>query len=126
MGSDGPGLRQPPTHGGYVDLMELMFPAIDGVTWRSLQYPAAAASRNSTSQHRDRVSGPGRALAWEPVIRHMARGLAALEAAEQPAADPYHGMRVQAEISGPWIDTLCHLLGGSPAALRELPLGVSV
>jgi hypothetical protein len=56
------------------------------------------------------------------VIRHVARGLGALEVAEQPDADPIHGMRVQAEISGPWVDTLRHLLGKSPAALRDLPL----
>ena len=45
-----------------------------------------------------------------------------LEASEAPAAGPYHAMRVHAEISGPWLGVLRHLLGKSPADLRDLPL----
>lgn len=124
MGSDGPGLSLPPTSGGYVDLMELIFPPIGDAIWRSLQYPAAAAGATN-SAGRGGVSDPGRAVSWEPVIRNVVRGLAALEETEQVGADPYHGMRVQAEISGPWISTLRRLLGTSPAGLRDLPLAVS-
>jgi hypothetical protein len=44
---------------------------------------------------------------------------------ELTGVDPFHGIRVQAELSGPWIEILRHLLGGSPAALRDLPVAIS-
>ncbi len=56
---------------------------------------------------------------------HVARALAALEATEAASADPYHAMRVQAEIGGPWVGTLRHLLGKSPAGLCDLPLSIA-
>jgi len=125
MGSDGPGLGRAPTRDGYVDLMELVFPAIGVVTWRSLEYRAAADAIDSTDQDSRVCAGPGTSRAWEPVIRHVVRALAALESAEQPEADPYHAMRVQTELQGPWIGTLRNLLGRSPAELRDLPFPIA-
>ncbi len=59
------------------------------------------------------------------MIRHTALAFAALDATEASGADPYHAMRVQAEISGSWVGVLRHLLGKSPAELRDLPLRIA-
>jgi hypothetical protein len=105
---------------GYVDLMTHLFPPIGDLTWRSPRYPQAARADAASRSTGLRLRRPRRDTAWEPVIRHVARALAALEASEQAGADAYHAMRVQAEISGPWITVLNHLLGGSLPELREL------
>jgi hypothetical protein len=106
---------------GYVDLMTHLFPPIGDLTWRSPRYREASLAEAASQPANTMLSGLGRSHAWEPVIRHVARALAALEATEQTGADAYHAMRVQAEISGPWIMVLRHLLGGSLPELRELP-----
>jgi hypothetical protein len=121
LGSEAPGRSAAHADHCYLDLMAYLFPPIGSVTWRSLKYRAAVQTDTSSSPVR-LTAGPGRALAWEPVIRHVARALAALETTEAPDADPYHAMRVQAEISGPWVGVLRHLLGKSPAELHDLPL----
>jgi hypothetical protein len=105
---------------GYVDLMGHLFPPVGGTTWRSPAYPDA--SRMCAAPDDAIVSNrPRRSAVWEPVVRHVARALAALEATERAGADAYHALRVQAELSGPWIRTLRYLLGESPGELQRLP-----
>jgi hypothetical protein len=111
---------------GYIDLMGLLFPAADRVTWRSLMYPVAATAgagpgRTETRSPAATVSEPGedRAHAWEPVIRHAARALTALEATERPDADAYRALQVQAEIMGPWVAVLRQLVGPSSRELLD-------
>ena len=76
-------------------------PPIGGATWRYVRYRGAVEADASTAPLSGLTFGPGRALAWEPVIRHVARALAAMEASEHPGADPCHALRVLAEITGP-------------------------
>jgi hypothetical protein len=116
--------RAPVDDRGYINLMELLFPAVDRVIWRSLMYPAAATA-DAALDRPEKMSqaatfterGDSRGKVWEPVIRHVARGLSALEATEQPDADAYRALQVQAEITGPWVSVLRQLAG--PAS-REL------
>ncbi len=78
----------------------------------------------STGRRRPTFGVNGYDVLLEPVIRHVTLALAALEATEASAADPYHAMRVEAEITGPWVSVLRHLLGKSPAELHDLPLWI--
>ncbi len=122
--------RQAVDDRGYVDLMALLFPSTDGVTWRELVYPATAVanavrvrpgkrSQPSTFSERADELTDARAQVWEPVIRHVARALAALEATERPDADAYRALQVQAEITGPWVGILRQLLGPSSRELVD-------
>jgi hypothetical protein len=59
---------------------------------------------------------------WEPVIRHVARALTALETTSQAPGDAYSHLRVEAEIRGEWMRTLGALLGeGSGQRPDHLP-----
>jgi hypothetical protein len=58
------------------------------------------------------------------VVRHVALALAALETTEDSDADADHAMRLQAEITGPSVSVLRHLLGRSPAELNDPPLSM--
>jgi hypothetical protein len=121
LGSEAPGRGGASEDTGYVDLLSYLFPPIGATTWCSPEYGTLARS-TAPAQGSGLPSGPGRARSWEPVVRHAALALAALEATEDPDADAYHAMRVQAEITGPWVSFLRHLLGRSPAELGELPI----
>jgi hypothetical protein len=121
FGSEAPGRGAASEDTGYVDLLGYLFPPIGGTSWCPPEYAALAGPTAPAPGH-GLPSGPGRARSWEPVVRHVALALAALEATEDPDADAYHAMRVQAEITGPWVSVLRHLLGRSPAELSELPL----
>jgi len=98
---------------GYSDLMTYLFPpvACTGITltWRSIDYPAAAKRVDKSADGATWTSA--RADVWEPVIRHVAEALCALEATGQPGADPYLRMRAEAEIVGPWVRILRYLVG---------------
>jgi hypothetical protein len=121
LGSEAPGRGAASQDTGYVDLLSYLLPPIGATTWCSPEYGTLARS-TAPAQGSGLPSGPGRARSWEPVVRHAALALAALEATEDPDADAYHAMRVQAEITGPWVSFLRHLLGRSPAELGELPI----
>jgi hypothetical protein len=121
LGSEGAVRDRIPLRAGYVDLLEHLFPAIDGVTWRSPDYRTAAEECVSSAPRSSLPNNPGRAQAWEPVLRHVVRALAALETTEESGADPFHAMRVHDEISGPWVAVLRHLLGRSLPELHDLP-----
>jgi hypothetical protein len=121
LGSEAPGRGVASADTGYVDLLGHLYPPIGATTWCSPEYGALAQSTAPASGH-GLPLGPGRARSWAPVIRHVALALVALETTEDSDADPYHAMRVQAEITGPWVSVLRHLLGRSPAELSQLPL----
>lgn len=111
---------------GYADLMGLLFPPlIDDhgreVTWRDLSYPHWARLAHEADEHRpdvvarrerdhDGPSRPVRAEAWEPVLRHVAKALALLEAQSLPGSDPYLRMRADDEIRNGWVATLGALI----------------
>ncbi len=54
---------------------------------------------------------PVRAEVWEPVVRHVALALTALEMTCQDARDAYTHLRVEAEVRGEWLWTLGAMLG---------------
>src|SRR5262245_17835433 len=66
---------------------------------------ARSGSRSALRQR------PGRAEVWEPVVRHVARALTALETTSQAPGDAYTHLRVEAEIRGEWMRTRAALLG---------------
>jgi hypothetical protein len=112
------GETRPVDDRGYVDLTAYLFPPIDGVTWRSLMWPVAAtadAARNRTEKRSQAATvsepGDGRARVWEPVIRHVAVALAALEATARPGTDAYRALQAQTEITGPWVSVLRRVPG---------------
>jgi hypothetical protein len=99
---------------GYVDLMAYLFPPIDDVTWRSPAYrqAALAASAAPTAFPAMRTARvPQRGLVWEPVLRHVAEALAALESTGAEGTDAYLRLRAKAEIIGPWSEALYRLIG---------------
>ncbi len=125
-----PNQRQVVDDRGYVDLMAQLFTPVDGVTWRELVYPAAAmadtvrvrsgkSSQPATFSERAEERINARAQVWEPVVRHVARALAALEATERPDADAYRAPQVQVEIARPWVGILRSLLGPSSRELLD-------
>ncbi len=94
--------------------MELLFPTVTSprggaISWRSLEYPAAAAPRNANE------AAPALLHIWESVIRHVTKALCALEKTAEPKADPVSAILTQDHIAGPWLRTLRALTGeGSP------------
>jgi hypothetical protein len=71
---------------GYSDLLEYLFPPTGGVTWRSPDYPAAAAAAADDAQ--EGMPPSVRHYAWEPVLRHVAAALCALEHAAENQGNP--------------------------------------
>ncbi len=107
-------------HRGFADLMRYLFPDLKDeqghpVPWHSCEYPRLAhlawskASAGSPLRQR-----PHRAEVWEPVVRHVARALTALETTRQTPSDAYAHLRVEAEIRGEWLQTLGVILGTGP------------
>ena len=100
---------------GYSDLLGFLFPAIQDpqgtLTWRSPDYARAATIADAPGAEGTRPRTSTRAQVWEPVIRHVAEALCALESTGEPGADAYLRLRAEAEITGPWARTLRHLVG---------------
>lgn len=117
------GLDSPPVvdERGYADIMGFLFPPLRDagatVTWRSLDYPAAA------DRHLASYPDAPRTLAqvWEPVIRHVAEGLCLLHVTGEPGADPYLRVRAEAEIVGTWSTILRNLVGEDQPDLPSRP-----
>jgi hypothetical protein len=97
---------------GYADLMEFLFPACEGVSWRSPKYPHLASARAEDGELY---------YVWESVIRHVATALEALEAVAQPGTSPAARILTQDQITGPWLRTLKNLVGevARPADLPQ-------
>jgi hypothetical protein len=84
---------------GFADLMGYLFPDLKGergqsVPWHSREYPRLArvawSHALAGSPLRQR---PHRAEVWEPVVRHVARALTALETTSQAPSDAYAHLR---------------------------------
>lgn len=114
---------------GYVDLMAFLFQPIGAgaraVTWRSPAYGEVARIEDTQrgQQGATETGGqePERAAIWEPVVRHVAEALCALETSGTEGADPYVRLRSKAEIVGPWVEALRYLVGeGAPALTGRL------
>lgn len=89
---------------GFADLMEFLFPACDGVTWRSPNYPHLDHPAKKEPQHLYSL--------WESVIRHVVTAVALLEQVAQPGTQPGARILAQDQIIGPWLRVLKHLVGG--------------
>lgn len=114
-------------HRGFIDLLSYLFPDIPNeqarpIPWHSPAYGehARRAWEQATvaSPMRQR---PVRAEAWEPVLRHIARALTALETTSQCPDDAYTHLRVESEIRGEWMRTLAAILGEHDGIGRHLP-----
>src|SRR5262249_56631170 len=99
---------------GYGDLMSYMFPPIDGdgreVTWRCAHYPKAAAVAARKHTH-EGVLPSIRPHVWEPVLRHVALALCALEHSGRAGTDPQLRLDAEERITGSWVRTLRHVVG---------------
>ena len=102
---------------GFADLMHYLFPDLQDDNGQTLSWRSAAYSRCARIawERADPRSGlprrPVRAEVWEPVVRHVARALSALETTSVAPGDAYTHLRVQAEIRGEWMCTLGAILG---------------
>jgi hypothetical protein len=102
---------------GFADLMAYLFPAFTDergqpVPWHSHEYPRLARMAWTNASDGSRVrQRPVRAEVWEPVVRHVACALTALESTSRTSGDAYTHLRVQAEIRGEWMRTLGTMIG---------------
>ncbi|HZU16963.1 MAG TPA: hypothetical protein VFD01_10270, partial [Candidatus Dormibacteraeota bacterium] len=78
-----------------------LLPPIGEVTWRSPDYPRAAAGSGLPS---------ARAQAWEPGVRHVAVALCVLERCVEDGADQLRRDRAEG-IAGPWVGVRPTLVG---------------
>lgn len=118
--------RMPPTEGrGYVDLLEHLFPPIrveeEGaeqlVTWRSVEYPARAYQQ-AIDENGEVTNVAG--WVWEPVVRHVAEALAALEGTgDAMHGDPWSRMQLREWIQTRWLESLQVILG--TRGVEDLP-----
>jgi hypothetical protein len=91
---------------GYGDLLTYLFPPARGTTWRSADYPRAAAEEDQ-----DGRSPSVRAQVWDPVLRHVAKALRALEETSAAGTDPQLRLEAEARITGSWVRVLGNLVG---------------
>jgi hypothetical protein len=108
---------------GYTDLMSYLFPPVGAetgrpITWRSVDYPAAAAEAARRDGH-EAVRPAARPHVWEPVVRHVAKALCALEECGRTGADPQLRLETDERITGSWVRTLRNLVGEAP--IEPLP-----
>jgi hypothetical protein len=115
--------------GGYPDLMAFVFPPVRDPTgrvlaeWHSPHYADHSAREPVIGGHSAGPTGAGqaRAAVWEPVVRHVAVALCALEITALPGADPLLRIRAEDEIAGAWLRTLRRLTGSEVPALPASP-----
>jgi hypothetical protein len=100
---------------GYIDLMGCLFPPVGEVAWRSPRYPEAV---NNASASPSGQRQPTRVHVWEPVLRHMALALSAVEDTGTVGSSPHLRLEALARISGTWVTVLNSLVG---AESRPLP-----
>jgi hypothetical protein len=106
---------------GYGDLLTYLFPPVDDVTWRSADYPRMASLQaRQGAQHG--TSPPVRAQVWEPVLRHVATALRALEETSAAGTDPQLRLEAEARITGSWVQVLRTLVGEQPATPLPEPI----
>jgi hypothetical protein len=106
---------------GYGDLLTYLFPPVGDVTWRSADYPRVASEQpRQGAQHG--ASPSVRAQVWEPVVRHVATALRALEETSAAGSDPQVRLEAQARITGSWVLILGNLLGQHQTARLPDPI----
>src|SRR5262249_49191119 len=107
---------------GYGDLMSYLFPAVldcgREVTWRSVDYPRAPAVAAWQGAH-EGIMPSVRSQVWEPVLRHVAVALCALEDSARDSADPQLRLDAEERITGSWVRTLRNVVGDG--RLEQLP-----
>jgi hypothetical protein len=111
LDSDG---ETPTDDRGYTDLMGHLFPPAAAVTWRSANYPQAVAWTASRGAHASRGSRTP-IHAWEPVLRHVALALCALEESGTADSSPHLRLEALARIIGTWGTVLDALMGEKTA-----------
>jgi hypothetical protein len=84
---------------GYGDLLTYLFPPARGVAWRSPDYPRTAAEEEGQDERAPSV----RAQVWNPVLRHVAKALRALEETSSASTDPQLRLEAEARITGSWV-----------------------
>src|SRR5262249_26466696 len=94
---------------GYVDLMTMLFPTVQlkgrlVAPWSSPAYPHHLRGGHEAEQSRQQphlTAAPlTTAAAWEPVVRHVATALCAIEQTCVPGADPVLRIRTEDELAG--------------------------
>lgn len=113
---------------GYPDLMTFLFPPVRDrggrvvAEWHSPYYADHATRELEASRAGpgtgDAGAPPARPAVWEPVIRHVAAALCALEQTAGLGADPLFRIRTEDEITGAWLRTLRRLTGSE---IPDLP-----
>lgn len=106
---------------GYVDLMGMLFPPARETTGREVVW--SSADYALAIERASEPAGPLLAAVWEPVVRHVAVALSALEATAVAGTRPSVRIRTEEEISGPWLETLRRLTGADVADLSALKAG---
>jgi hypothetical protein len=106
---------------GYVDLMTLLFPPVElnghvVTDWSSPAYPYHL-ERDHQAKQLVRAASVTAAATWEPIIRHVAAALCAIEQTSVPGADAVLRIRIQDELAGSWLRTLRRLAGDERADL---------
>lgn len=112
---------------GYPDLMSSLFPPVRDrggrvvAEWHSPYYADHCIRDREFSRSGPGVgdggAGPARPVVWEPVLRHVAVALCALEQTAVVGADSLFRIRVEDEITGAWLRTLRRLTGSETAEL---------
>ncbi|MBO0728376.1 MAG: hypothetical protein J2P57_03900, partial [Acidimicrobiaceae bacterium] len=106
--------RPPVDRRGYSDLLSRLFPDAGSVTWRSPVYPSAVAGMAAEGAHPS-----AQAQVWEPVIRHVALALSALEETAQAGASPQLRLETVTRLTGSWVQALRRLAGQEMPRLPE-------
>jgi hypothetical protein len=131
LGRHGPAREDVVDDRGYADLLRFLFPPVcrNGqvvAEWNSPDYPHhAQQDRGMERRHqllRVGTLDSARSVIWEPVIRHVAVALSALELTATPNADPILRMRTEAELTGSWLKTLRLITGDDTAELPGAPM----
>jgi hypothetical protein len=97
---------------GYSDLLSYLFPPTGSVSWGSPDYPAAAAGAAEAGH--EGMPPSVRPYAWEPVLRHVASALCALEQASKDEGNPLLHLDAVDRITHSWLTALKNLLGQGP------------
>jgi hypothetical protein len=99
---------------GYTDLMARLFPPVESITWRSPDYPRAMAG----NAFGDGYGARGLLTCvqvWEPVLRHVALALSALEDTGVAGSSPQVRLETLARLTGSWVNVLRNMTGEPPS-----------
>ena len=105
---------------GYSDLLTFLFPTVGNISWRSTGYSDAAAADAEIGH--EGLPSSVRPHVWEPVLRHVALALCALENAAEDNGDPQLRMEAEARITGSWLNMLRTLVGDQPTTPLPGPI----